>query len=47
MWDIFKNTGDIQAYLYCKQYDEIKENKEDHEILLALETTESSKVNSI
>lgn len=32
MWDIFKKTGNINAYLYLKEYDKYSFNKNNMQI---------------
>lgn len=47
MWNIFKKTGSIEAYLYCKKYSDGLMPRENHSIKSQLQAIETTKINSL
>lgn len=48
MWDIFKNTGNIEAYLYHKKYNDSQKINKDYKIgSTEVDLLEEVKINSI
>lgn len=47
MWSIFKKTGNIQAYLYCKEYSNYTEITEEQKVNVDIQLFQTNKTNSI
>lgn len=47
MWNIFKKTGNIEAYLYCKAYKDYIQSKEEDTVIPEVQLLESIQTNSL
>ena len=47
MWKVFKKTGSIEAYLYCKEYDDMERFKNNNEVASNTLLLDAVKINSL
>ncbi|ARE88125.1 YqzL family protein [Clostridium formicaceticum] len=47
MWNIFKKTGNIEAYLYCKEYKDYIKSKEEDVNVSEIQLLQSVQTNTL